>query len=36
MELNSKVPSGPIENAWDKAKFEMKLVNPAKDRKSVV
>ncbi len=33
MELNSKVPSGPIENAWDKHKFEMKLVNPANKRK---
>jgi succinate dehydrogenase / fumarate reductase flavoprotein subunit len=33
MELNSKVPSGPIEHAWDKAKFEMKLVNPANKRK---
>jgi succinate dehydrogenase / fumarate reductase flavoprotein subunit len=33
MELNSKTPSGPIEKAWDKAKFEMKLVNPANKRK---
>jgi len=33
MELNSKVPSGPIETAWDRAKFEMKLVNPANKRK---
>jgi succinate dehydrogenase / fumarate reductase flavoprotein subunit len=33
MELNSQVPSGPIEQAWDKAKFEMKLVNPANKRK---
>src|SRR6185437_4568270 len=29
MVLDSKVPSGPIEQAWDKARFEMKLVNPA-------
>jgi len=33
MVLDSKVPSGPIEQAWDKARFEMKLVNPANKRK---
>src|SRR4051794_10809099 len=33
MELNSKLPSGPIEMAWDRRKFEMKLVNPANKRK---
>jgi len=33
MELNAGVPSGPIEKAWDKARFEMKLVNPANKRK---
>jgi succinate dehydrogenase / fumarate reductase flavoprotein subunit len=33
MQLNSKVPSGPIETAWDRRKFEMKLVNPANKRK---
>jgi succinate dehydrogenase / fumarate reductase, flavoprotein subunit len=33
MELDSKTPSGPIEQRWDKAKFEMKLVNPANKRK---
>jgi succinate dehydrogenase / fumarate reductase flavoprotein subunit len=33
MELNANVPSGPIEKAWDKARFEMKLVNPANKRK---
>src|SRR3569623_2189292 len=33
MVLDSKVPSGPIEQAWDKAKFEMKLVYPANKRK---
>jgi len=33
MELNSRVPSGPIEQAWEKARFEMKLVNPANKRK---
>jgi len=33
MQLNSKLPSGPIETAWDRRKFEMKLVNPANKRK---
>jgi succinate dehydrogenase / fumarate reductase flavoprotein subunit len=33
MELDSRVPSGPIEQAWDKARFEMKLVNPSNKRK---
>ena len=33
MELNAKTPSGPIESAWDRARFEMKLVNPANKRK---
>jgi succinate dehydrogenase / fumarate reductase, flavoprotein subunit len=33
MNLDSRVPSGPIEQAWEKAKFEMKLVNPANKRK---
>src|SRR5262245_61341059 len=33
MELKSKIPSGPIENRWDRHRFEMKLVNPANKRK---
>src|ERR1700682_361598 len=33
MQLNSELPSGPIETAWDRRKFEMKLVNPANKRK---
>ncbi len=33
MELNSKLPSGPIAEAWDKRKFDLKLVNPANKRK---
>jgi succinate dehydrogenase / fumarate reductase flavoprotein subunit len=33
MHLDAKIPSGPIEDAWDKARFEMKLVNPANKRK---
>ncbi|MBE0595035.1 MAG: FAD-dependent oxidoreductase, partial [Gemmatimonadales bacterium] len=33
MELDPKVPSGPIQEMWDKRKFELKLVNPANKRK---
>src|ERR1700748_1386984 len=33
MKLDSRIPSGPIETAWEKARFEMKLVNPANKRK---
>ncbi len=33
MLLDSKIPSGPIEQKWDRARFEMKLVNPANKRK---
>jgi succinate dehydrogenase / fumarate reductase flavoprotein subunit len=33
MELNAKIPSGPIEQKWTKHKFDMKLVNPANKRK---
>ncbi|MBI4892035.1 MAG: FAD-binding protein, partial [Acidobacteria bacterium] len=36
MKLDSKIPSGPIEQKWSKAKFEMKLVNPANKRKYTV
>jgi succinate dehydrogenase / fumarate reductase, flavoprotein subunit len=33
MELNSKIPSGPLDKKWDTHKFQMKLVNPANKRK---
>src|SRR5512143_1859011 len=33
MELNSRTPDGPIEKTWDKARFDLKLVNPANKRK---
>jgi succinate dehydrogenase / fumarate reductase flavoprotein subunit len=33
MTLDSHIPTGPIEQAWDKTKFELKLVNPANKRK---
>jgi succinate dehydrogenase / fumarate reductase flavoprotein subunit len=32
MNLDSKVPSGPIQQKWDKHRFELKLVNPANKR----
>ncbi|HKM90107.1 MAG TPA: fumarate reductase/succinate dehydrogenase flavoprotein subunit [Candidatus Acidoferrales bacterium] len=31
--LDARVPSGPIEQKWDKCRLEMKLVNPANRRK---
>ena len=33
MTLDAKIPSGPIEDAWAKHCFDMKLVNPANKRK---
>jgi succinate dehydrogenase / fumarate reductase flavoprotein subunit len=36
MALDAKSPSGPIENRWDRARFEMKLVNPANKRKHTI
>ena len=33
MTLNSRIPTGPIEKAWESTKFNMKLVNPANKRK---
>src|ERR1700744_2023296 len=34
--MDSKVPSGPIQEKWSKHKFEMKLVNPANKRKHTI
>jgi succinate dehydrogenase / fumarate reductase flavoprotein subunit len=33
MNLDSKIPSGPLAQKWDKLRFDMKLVNPANKRK---
>ena len=33
MQLNSKVPAGPIQDKWKNHKFSLKLVNPANKRK---
>src|SRR5271165_5867428 len=35
-ELESKVPTGPIEKSWEKHRFDLKLVNPANKRKFTV
>jgi succinate dehydrogenase / fumarate reductase, flavoprotein subunit len=36
IELKARIPSGPLEQKWDKHKFDMKLVNPANKRRSTV
>jgi succinate dehydrogenase / fumarate reductase flavoprotein subunit len=36
MTLDAKIPSGPIDQAWAKSCFDMKLVNPANKRKHSV
>ena len=33
MNLDAKIPSGPLEQKWEKHRFELKLVNPANKRK---
>ncbi|HET6900548.1 MAG TPA: fumarate reductase/succinate dehydrogenase flavoprotein subunit, partial [Vicinamibacteria bacterium] len=34
--LDARIPDGPIEQKWDRCRFEMKLVNPANRRKHTV
>src|SRR5215217_5631737 len=34
--LDAKIPAGPIEQLWDTAKFQAKLVNPANKRRYTV
>src|SRR6476620_9240285 len=36
LELNARIPVGPLGDKWDKHKFDMKLVNPANKRKYTV
>src|ERR671939_2215571 len=36
MELRAKIPAGPIEQKWDRHRFEMKLVNPANKRRFTI
>jgi succinate dehydrogenase / fumarate reductase flavoprotein subunit len=33
MQLDAKIPDGPIDKKWERHRFEMKLVNPANKRK---
>ncbi|MEW6671412.1 MAG: fumarate reductase/succinate dehydrogenase flavoprotein subunit [Thermodesulfobacteriota bacterium] len=33
MTLDAKIPAGPLENKWDKHRFELKLENPSNRRK---
>ncbi len=33
MNLDSKIPSGPLASKWERHKFDLKLVNPANKRK---
>ncbi|MEE4358931.1 MAG: fumarate reductase/succinate dehydrogenase flavoprotein subunit [Desulfococcaceae bacterium] len=33
MKLDAKIPAGPIQDKWDKHRFELKIVNPANKRK---
>ena len=33
MQLDSKIPGGPLADKWDRHRFELKLVNPANKRK---
>ncbi|WP_437935517.1 fumarate reductase/succinate dehydrogenase flavoprotein subunit [Sorangium sp. So ce341] len=36
MQLNAKIPEGPIEKKWDQHRFNLKLVNPANKRKYTI
>src|SRR5688500_9664417 len=33
MQLDSKLPTGPLETSWDRHRFNVKLINPANKRK---
>src|SRR3990170_3242114 len=33
MNLDAKIPAGPLEQKWDRHRFELRLVNPANKRK---
>jgi succinate dehydrogenase / fumarate reductase, flavoprotein subunit len=36
MDLNARIPDGPIDQKWDRHRAELKLVNPANKRKHTV
>ena len=33
MKLDSRIPDGPVEEKWDRHRFDLKLINPANKRK---
>ena len=33
MELNARIPAGPLDEKWDRHRFELELVNPANKRR---
>jgi succinate dehydrogenase / fumarate reductase flavoprotein subunit len=36
VELNARVPSGPLDKKWERQRFELRLLNPANKRKYTV
>jgi len=36
IQLDSRIPSGPLAQKWDRHRFEMNLVNPANKRKNTI
>jgi hypothetical protein len=34
--LDARIPTGPIEQKWDRCRFDMQLVNPANRRKHTI
>ncbi|MCA9849982.1 MAG: FAD-binding protein, partial [Dehalococcoidia bacterium] len=36
MTLDARIPEGPIEEKWEKARFDLRLVNPANKRRFTV
>jgi succinate dehydrogenase / fumarate reductase flavoprotein subunit len=36
LELNARVPPGPLEEKWERHKFDMKLVSPANKRRYTI
>ncbi|MEQ1634359.1 MAG: FAD-binding protein, partial [Planctomycetota bacterium] len=33
MKLDARIPDGPIQDKWEKRRFDLKLVNPANKRR---
>ncbi|MBW1820254.1 MAG: hypothetical protein JRI92_00600, partial [Deltaproteobacteria bacterium] len=33
MQLDAKIPGGPLAEKWDRYRFKLKMVNPANKRK---